>query len=203
MKHDFVLLLGLVFLALLSCDKAGNAVRPLSDEPITLRTNPCEGHSGVTVGISRDIASCKKDCDRGFGLRCGGYNYTCEGSVMTSYTPIEDKCPQSISGPPSNYSWEPMDTEMSSDTSRRVHMLLQALNRYYVKITFLSALPAEDLSEYPYFEVESNTVRWEYSPGYSFGTQTVYHYFQFSEGDYPIVTGTTPYGYTIVNITAY
>jgi hypothetical protein len=146
MKHYII---SLILFACLSLQhlQMPTKTNVFSDGPNLLRLAPdvnmlgedhCSRHGG-TVGYGRswNIATCKSDCSRGLGFRCGGEEYAkCSDGTIEILGVRGDHCP--------------------GDKPRRISADIRFYDNNTLSLTFLSALPEEEKDNNE-FEVEEDT----------------------------------------------
>jgi hypothetical protein len=132
-----------------SQDKAVSCGSFLRDEPALLRVSvdesmteedPCFGHGGaVAYGVSWYIATCKSNCTRGLGFRCGSETYVrCGDGTTISSGRSGGGCPHSL-----------------IYTERNISANIDFFDNNTLKLTFSSALPEEEAGNGK-FEIEED-----------------------------------------------
>ncbi len=196
MKKLLFFLTAISLIAWLACNKEDASI----DKPSLVTTRGCNSGDNY-IHFHHYIASCRSACERGIGLRCGGWYSHCNNGVL-QYAFAQGNCYNSVGGNYGSYDYDEVPT-VHPDSPRVFEMKLQLLTSTTARVIFLEQLPQEDLTEYRYLEIENDRIRWDH-PGYQFsGVGQVYSYFQILEGDYYINPSASTFGTAIVNIHSY
>lgn len=99
--------------------------------------DPCWAHGGqVAVGVSWQIATCKSNCTRGIGFRCGHKGYVrCKDGSVFPFGGSGGRCPK------------------NNSISRIMNGDYTFYNNGFVKITFRNKLPEDEIKNNN-FEIE-------------------------------------------------
>lgn len=144
--------------------------------------DPCSGHgSTVAYGVSWIIATCKSDCNRGLGFRCGRETYIRCGDGTTFIVDHHDGgCPTHI---------------IAAD--RKISANIHFYDNNTVTLEFLSSLPEEE-RENTKFEMEDDvTINF---PEYLLIGKKHYRFFTLKEGTYTINRRAGEFGSVTVNV---
>jgi hypothetical protein len=142
--------------------------------------DPCFRHGGtVAAGLNWNIATCKSNCTRGLGFRCGGENYIrCGDGTVVIVGVRDDSCPH--------------------DKSRQISADFSFYDNNTLSFTFLSPLPEEE-KENNDFEIEDDIT---FSiPDYLLVGDRHYSSYTVKKGTYKVDRTAGEFGEVSVDIT--
>ena len=149
-----------------SCDLGVTEVTENPQSPdalISLRARDCDVGDNW-IGRTWDLGSCKKNCERGIGFRCGGSRDFCNNGVLTQIPiPPSERCLDkwSLGSAPGSHTYTSLP-DLSGDPTRQVDLVIEVVSASVARITFLTSLPSGELEEYPYLVVDDSGIRWEH-----------------------------------------